>query len=68
MNFLTMLMLKSSCGINLHQYLIGTVGGNDVTIDFMHDLYVWINRSDGFVLLMSGGVYCFPICWLAMKS
>ena len=63
-----MLMLKSTCGINLHQYVIGNVGGNDATVDFMHDLYAWINLYTGFVWCMSGGVYCWPICWLAMNS
>ena len=63
-----MLMLKSTCGINLHQYAIGNDGGKDETVDFMHDLYVYIDRSAGFVRCMSGGVYCWPICWLAMKS
>ena len=43
-----MLMLKSTCGINLHQYVIGNVGGNYATVDFMHDLYFWIALSDGF--------------------
>ena len=61
-------MLKSTCGINLHQYAIGNVGGNDATVDFIHDLYVWIDRAAGFVWCMSGGVYCWPIYWLAMKS
>ena len=63
-----MLMLKSTCGINLHQYVMGNGGGNDATVDFMHDLYVWIARSAGFVLCMYGGVNCCPICWLAIKS
>ena len=63
-----MLMLNSTCGINLHQYVIGNVGGNYSTVDFIHDLYVWIDRSAGFVMCMSRGVYCCPICWLAMKS
>ena len=48
--------------------MIGHVGGNDTTVDFMHDLYVWIARYAGFVLCMSGGVYCCHICWLVMKS
>ena len=48
LHFLTMLILKSTCGINLHQYAIGNVGGNDATVDFMYDLYVWIDRSAGF--------------------
>ena len=61
-------MLKSNCGINLHQYAIGNVGGNDATVDFIHDLYVWIDRSAGFIRWISGGVYCWPIFWLAMKS
>ena len=63
-----MLMLKSTCGINLHQYVMGNGGGNDATVDFMHDLYVWIACSAGFVLCMSGGVYCCTICCIAMKS
>ena len=53
LHFLTMLMLKSTCGINLHQYAIGKVGGKDATVDFMHELYVWIDCSVGFVWYMS---------------
>ena len=63
-----MSMLKSTCGINLHQYAIGNFGGKDATVDFMHDLYVWIDRFNGFGRCMSGGVYCWSVCWLAMKS
>ena len=47
LHFLTMLMLKSTCGINLHQYAIGNVGGKDSTVDFMHDLYVCLDRFAG---------------------
>ena len=68
LHFLTMLILKYTCGINLHQYAIGNVGGNDATIDFMHDLYFWIDSSTGFVWCIYGGVYCWPICWIAMKA
>ena len=31
--------MKSTCGINLHQYAIGNIGGKDTTVDFMHYLY-----------------------------
>ena len=52
----------------MHQYVTGNVGGNDATVDCMHDLYVWIACSAGFVLSMSEGVYCCLLCWLVMKS
>ena len=68
LNFLTMLILKSTCGINLHQYAIGNVRGKDATIDFMQDLYVWIDRSAGFVQCIYVGLYCWSVCWIAMKS
>ena len=63
-----MLMLKSTCGINLHQYVIRHVGGNYATVDFMHDLYVCIDCYDWFVWCISGGVFCWTICWIVIKS
>ena len=60
-------MLKSTCGINLYQYVIENVGSNYSTVDYMHDLYFWIDRSAGFVMCMSRGVYCCPIFFLEVN-
>ena len=55
---LKILTLIYICTRGLHHYAIGNVGGNNANIDFVHKLYVWIDRSDGFPRCISRGVYC----------
>ena len=62
-----MLTLKSTCVSSLNQYAIVNVGGKDAIVYFTHDLYVCMAFYAGLPQCMSEGVYCWRVCWLAMK-